>query len=354
MSRKLNRVFLATAVVVSAWCASSRADVLNMGGTQNADGSWDGLASLKMVTVGNPGNAADMRYNLHLRPEGYGAVDYVYQIGKFEVTNAQWREFLTAKATLGDPYGLYSSGMAGMYGGIARSGVGTVANPYVYTARNNDSDWDNRPVSWVSFWDVARFCNWLHNGQGDGDTEGGAYINIGSQDTFARQPGAKWWIPSEDEWYKAAYHKNNGVTGDYWDFPTGTNAIPSNQLINPDPGNNENFEGREYTIGRPYYTTSVGEFENSDSAYVTFDQGGNLREWTEAADFIFRCVRGGSWNTDWPQTHASTLSLRGAPTYEGNTVGVRVASISDIPEPGSITLLLCGIVAALMCRGRGK
>jgi ELWxxDGT repeat protein/predicted outer membrane repeat protein len=55
-------------------------------------------------------------------------VDYVYQIGKYEVTNAQWREFLTAKGRLGDPYRLYDANMAEAYGGIARSGSGTIGD----------------------------------------------------------------------------------------------------------------------------------------------------------------------------------------------------------------------------------
>ena len=52
---------------------------------------------------------------------------------------------------------------------------------------NPGNDNDNRPVNYVSFWDAARFSNWLHNGQGSGDTESGAYVNIGNQTTFARQ-----------------------------------------------------------------------------------------------------------------------------------------------------------------------
>ncbi len=209
MCNKLNRVLLLAAVVLLA-SGTAQADVFNMGGTRKADGSWNGLASLELVTVGNPGNAGDVQ------SQGtFGAVDYVYNIGKYEVTNAQWREFLTAKAAVGDPYGLYNTSMASTYGGISRRGAGTIANPCVYTAKGGDSNWDNRPVNFVSFWDAARFCNWLHNGQGDGDTESGAYNNIGNQATFARQEGARWWIPSEDEWYKAAYHKNDGVTGNY-------------------------------------------------------------------------------------------------------------------------------------------
>ena len=80
-------------------------------------------------------------------------------------------------------------------------------------------------MNYVSFWDAARFANWLHNGQptgpqGPGTTEDGAYHDVGNQTLFGRNAGAKFFIPTEDEWYKAAYHKNDGVTGNYWDYPT--------------------------------------------------------------------------------------------------------------------------------------
>ncbi|MHB1037493.1 MAG: formylglycine-generating enzyme family protein [Pirellulales bacterium] len=335
MRRKLDRVFLLAACVLLAT------------GTAQA-------VTIDLVPVGNPGNVGELS-GAGAGGGGYGpdvivgAVDHVYQIGKYEVTNAQWREFLGAKAAVGDPYGLYSSNMAGTYGGIARSGSGTVADPYLYTAKGGDSNWDNRPVNFVSLWDAARFANWLHNGQGDGDTETGAYINIGNQTTFARQAGAKWWIPSEDEWYKAAYHKNDGATGNYWDYPTGTNSVPSNDLLNPDPGNNANFSKSGYTIDDPYCSTLVGEFENSESPYGTFDQGGDLWEWNETAIFGWsRGLRGGGWG-DY-----SSRYLRASARYDGNPagedayVGFRVASVASVPEPGSITLLLCGAVTVLM------
>ena len=42
--------------------------------------------TMDWVNVGNPGNTADST--------GYGAVAYAYKIGKYEVTNAQYGEFL--------------------------------------------------------------------------------------------------------------------------------------------------------------------------------------------------------------------------------------------------------------------
>jgi formylglycine-generating enzyme required for sulfatase activity len=298
---------------------------------------------IDLVPVGNPGNAVDPKVMLD-GTTGYGSVAYTYLIGKYEITNAQWREFLNAKAKLGDPYGLYNPNMGGngQAGGISRSGAGTLANPYVYYPLNGDANWDNRPVAYVSFWDAARFCNWLHNGQVDGNTESGAYINVGNQDTFARQPGAKYFIPTENEWYKAAYYDPNKLGGGgYWLYPTGAACNQSN-LNNGNPegdtGNSANYyDYHDYTIGSPYYTTPVGYFSLSKSPYGTFDQGGNLWEWNEDKRYsTARSVRGGAFNAgDWGLDAAYRNYYD--PTFE-SAIGFRVASV--VPEPGCLVMLL--------------
>jgi sulfatase modifying factor 1 len=293
--------------------------------------------SLDMVTVGNAGNANDTT--------GYGAVGDVYQIGKYEVTAGQYTAFLSAVAAT-DTYALYNENMwSSLYGcKIERSGS---SGSYTYSVA---ADRANRPVNFVSFWDAARFVNWLHNGQGTGDTESGAYLNVGDKGTFARQANAKYWIPTENEWYKAAYHKNDGVTGNYWDYPTGSDSEPSHHLLTPDLGNNANFYQDGLTIDFPYYTTEVGAFKNSDSPYGTFDQGGNLWEWNEEVIGSSRGLRGGYWNNFSYYLLASNRNGND-PSYEDNDVGFRVASV---PEPSSITLMLCGAIAGLLWWKRSR
>jgi hypothetical protein len=102
---------------------------------------------------------------------------------------------------------------------------------------------------------------------------------------ITREPDATWVIPSEDEWYKAAYHYNDGVTGNYFDYPTSSDTVPSNQLMNPDLGNNATFYDGSYTIGSPYWRTEIGAHENSDSPYGTFDQGGQRLRVERRGDF---------------------------------------------------------------------
>ena len=302
------------------------------------------------VTVGNPGNAGEWSgesYGGHGPDRICGAVDYTYNIGTYEVTAGQYTEFLNAVADT-DTYGLYSTSMWSSYLGckIERSGS---SGSYTYSVAG---DWADRPVNYVSWGDSARFCNWLHNGQptgpqGPGTTEDGSYFLDGAMSDAAllaidRESDATWAIPSEDEWYKAAYHKNDGVTGDYFDYPTSRDSVPSNDLIDPDPGNNATFNDLGFTIGSPYYRTEVGAHENSESPYDTFDQGGNVWEWHEAVLYgSYRGLRGGSFSINDFNLHAATRGVY-APSNENNYAGFRVA---EVPEPAALGLLaIAGVV----------
>jgi formylglycine-generating enzyme required for sulfatase activity len=307
---------------------------------------------VEVVPVGNPGNANDT-YG-----DGYGSVDYVYNIGKFEVTAGEYVDFLNAVAAT-DTYGLYNphmdsssyscqitqNGTSGSYS-YDFSG-GTVEVP-----GSTAADWENRPVNYVSWGDAARFANWMHNGQPTGaqelgTTEDGSYFLDGAtgwMDLVAvvREPDATWVIPSEDEWYKAAYY--DGDTGLYYDYPTGADDpnVPSNDLIDPDPGNNATFRisPDDYTIGSPYWRTEVGEFENSESPYGTFDQGGNVWEWNEAIHLgVFRMVRGGALNT-YDFSMQPGYRLHKDPTNEIGNIGFRVAEVPvlDFNGDGNVDL----------------
>jgi hypothetical protein len=146
---------------------------------------------LEMVTVGNVGNANDST--------GYGGVDHVYAIGKYEVTAGQYTAFLNAVAAT-DTYGLYNRFMSNAnFGcGIGRAGS---SGSYTYSV---DSAFVNRPVNLVGWGDAARFMNWLHNGQGNGSTETGAYTLNGERNVSAllaitRNADARYWIPTENE-----------------------------------------------------------------------------------------------------------------------------------------------------------
>jgi formylglycine-generating enzyme required for sulfatase activity len=302
-----------------------------------------GTVIVDWVTVGSPGNAADAPAT-NCFAANCGAVASAYRIGKYEVTNAQYAEFLNAKAAA-DPLALYDTNMdSSPQGGIARSGT---SGSFAYTAK---SGFANKPVTFVSFFDAVRFANWLNNGQGNADTETGAYTLLGGSSipnnfsTVGRNAGASIFLPSESEWYKAAYY--DGIAASYFDYPAGSNAA----MACAAPGATANTANCENAASG---LTDVGAYTGSASPWGTFDQGGNVVEWNEQiVSSSIRGARGGTWE---PASHgpvdlsatfrSSTGALGGA-----NWLGFRVASA--VPEPGTGLLVLVGL-APLAARRRG-
>jgi hypothetical protein len=149
-----------------------------------------GAVTIDWVFIGDPGNAAQSaanRTHSFSGGDGYGAVGYTYYMSRNETTIAQYTEFLNAKAA-SDPYGLWHSSMASNVdiAGITRSGT---SGSYTYSVTGSGL----RPITYVSWFDAARFANWMHNGQGSGDTEDGAYTLVGGQtigDAPSRNIGA--------------------------------------------------------------------------------------------------------------------------------------------------------------------
>lgn len=290
--------------------------------------------TIDWVRVGDAGNAVD--------DTGFGGVNYEYQIGKYEITIGQYAKFLNAVART-DPHGLYNANMATnlTVAGIARAGT---AGGYNYTVISNDGTSANRPITYVSWFDAARFANWMHNGQGNGGTESGAYTLVGGQTSGAaptRNPEAKFWIPNEDEWYKAAYYKGGGTDAGYWEYATQSDSAPDNVV--GAGANQANYFTDVYAVTQSpayavtqRYTTDVGAFSGSPSAYGTFDQSGNVQELTTQSrlgpELIGR--RGGDWYSpaafDISATHSPTI-----PSWDdGFAIGFRLASpVAATPAP---------------------
>ena len=270
------------------------------------------VVNIGYVTVGNGGNANDTT--------GYGAVVNTYQIAQNETTISQYAEFLNLKAQT-DTTGLYDTAMGSdlNIAGITRSGV---SGSYSYSVVAGSG---NRPISYVNWFDAARFTNWLSNGQGSGSTETGAYTLSGATSgIFTKNVGATVWIPSENEWYKAAYYDPNkgGVgVGGYWAQATQSNTITSNTLGAGGAANY--FDGVDYAVtqsgsysGSQNYLTDVGAYGlNSDSAYGTNDQAGNVFEWNDAVIGSSRGLRGGAWSND-ASTLPASYRAGGTPTYQ--------------------------------------
>ena len=343
---------LCAAVIISA---VSQADVFDMG---------PGATSLEMVPVGNPGNAADFHLGQSGQvpndgTTGYGSVAYNYQISKYKTTAGQYAAFLNAVASTSDPYGLYNSNMA-----YSQIGSTITKNGSVFAA-----SMPNQPMNYMSWGDAARFANWLSNGQPNtgvedsSTTEDGSYFLNGKMSqadlmTVTRKPNATFVIPTENEWYKAAYYDPNkggpGVAG-YWVYPTKHDTEPSN-ILSSTGTNNANFYdwfhtgNGGYTVGSPPWTTDVGSFANSKSAYGTLDQGGDVWEWNESAyDDSTRGMRGSSYAGNGYDTWLSSFyRYHYNPAYEINgSFGFRVA---EVPEPSTIVLLGIGGFGMLAIR----
>ncbi len=320
-------------------------------------GSAGAAITIDTVRVGNPGNAADTT--------GYGSVGYAYNIGKYEVTAGQYCEFLNAVART-DTYGLYNTGMDydanhnGVGCNIKRNG--TPGN-YTYSVA---SDWANRPVNYVSWGDAARFANWLHNGQRTGDqdlstAEDGAYrlngaTSVEDLQAVRRSSGWKWAISTENEWYKAAYHKNDGVTGNYFNYSTCSDSAPRNVLETTDPGNSATYWDYygigtgDYTMTHPYFRTEVGEHENSASPYGTYDQGGNVYEWNEDPIYgLANVMRGGSFHYYGVDILHAASRNSCYTIAEDFDIGFRVV---EVPEPVSLSLLAFGSLALIRRKRR--
>ena len=262
------------------------------------------IVAIETVPVGDARNAPDTT--------GYGAVDHSYNIGKYEVTIGQYVVFLHhhhIHVSYTPPsYGFWDANH------ITQSGSGTIEDPYVYSV---PSEYANNPVSYVSFWNACRFVNWLGNGQGDSDTETGAYTLNGYDGSagadIGRNPGARWAIPTIDEWYKAARYRGGADAG-YFDQPTASAYGTEGQFEN----------GWEWS-------ESVG-FVNSTAGRIL---GGGLVEHENEKEYAECQINDPS--------HGSGSGGGDFLTFEGDLC----FRVIEVPEPATLSLLALGGLAML-------
>ena len=296
--------------------------------------------TLDMVTVGDPGNAADTTGF----PNPAGAVADAFQIMKYEWTNSQYKDFLNSVAAT-DTYSLYNASMGSdARGGITQSGT---SGAYTYAVKTNMGD---KPVNYVSWFDAARVSNWLMNGgTSSSSTETGAYTLSGSTsgDAPAVNSGATFYVPTADQWYKAAYYKGGSTNAGYWDYATQSDLAPT--AVTADgtgigssgsTGNFANYNLAADWNNQDGNVTTVGT-NGGASAYDALDMSGNLREWNDltGAAGLSRGLRGGGWGNNASPLSSSDMN-GGAPALEFDNLGFRLAAV---PEPSTCAMALAGL-----------
>jgi formylglycine-generating enzyme required for sulfatase activity len=312
-------VLAMTAGVGTAWSAEVGTDYLSD-------------ASLMVAVTGGSES------NTH--PNGtFGAVDYDYFIGTYEVTNAQYAKFLNTigVTTSNNSLNLYNPDQSLV--GLTWSGDSFVG--------------DNRPVVYVSFYDAARFVNWLTNGgTTDSDTETGVYTL--SDGTGITRNADVWEaggfaIANENEWYRAAYYDpTKDGTGGFWDYATQSNDYSGER----EAGNGQNYKDS----GNGNVALEAGSFIEAASYFGTYDQGGNVWELTESIySGTMRVWRGSSFIFDTLELLTAARRGYNEPGYEISSGGFRIVRLTVVPEPGAYaaaTGLITLVMGLWLRRGR--
>jgi formylglycine-generating enzyme len=286
--------------------ASAQADTFGTSGNE---------FTIDFVNIGNAGNAANTT--------GFGAVPYEYRVGTYEIS-----QNAIDKAT--------ASGMANVTAGA-------------WTG--------NQPAANITWYEAAAFVNWLNTSTGktaayDLAWNGSAWsMNLWSSgqawtaggENLYRNKDAFYFLPSENEWVKAAYYNPAGSS--YFLYPTASDSAPTAVASGTDAGTAV-YDGRVGVASVPAIVDSAGGL----SPYGTMGQGGNVSEWMESAfdgtnssASEDRAFRGGSWGDPELDLQASIwASLR--PAHGNIVIAFRVASV---PEPSTYALILMTGAGAL-------
>jgi formylglycine-generating enzyme required for sulfatase activity len=314
------------AILVAAWFCSFSVDRT----WADTFGSGANTFDIFFTAIGNPGNAPDTTGV----PNPAGSVPYSYRIGTHEVS----RDMIEKANAAG--------GLHLQIGDLSHAG-------------GNDP---NKPATNISWFDAAKFVNYLNASAGSSPAY--KFNSLGLQELWQpsdpgydpnnlfRNRNAKYFLPSPNEWYKAAFY--NPATGTYFDYATGSNTTPTGVGSGTAAGTavwNQPF------ANGPALITSAGGL----SPYGTMGQSGNVYEWDESdVDLVndsvlsARGVRGGNWDDVFPD-HLATGFRGGAFGPDSGLltfIGFRVASI--IPEPSSLTLVVVGCAIGLLRRRESR
>ena len=314
----------------------------------------------RWCTVGDAGNAAYPGSPLGAMA-GRGSVPYAFSIAQTEITTAQLMEFLN---TFGDqPEAINTFAMPLRWG--AELAPGAPGTPFQWRLKNIPNAAE-LPVGGMSWRTAALYCNWLNNGKPTsfaaiqtGAYDAGTFTNNPDgtfNDQLTRSPGAKYWIPSLDEWIKAVHFdpdRNGAGQPGWWTYPNGSDT----PLIPGPPGVGQTTAGWRPTPLESEWLVPLGAYPEVTSPFGLLDASGGVTEWTEEAFRFFEDrppldrITEGAWagaqnaNTS-DLVYASAHGIQ--PGSRDALIGFRVASAFTVPSPSTGIVVLAPI-GSLAC-----
>lgn len=311
-------------------------------------------SGIDFVTIGNPGNAP---WTGGGSTNNRGEVDYTYRIGRFEVTTAQWCEFMNSALDRPANDRIPDVFAPTQWGGVPTTPVNGGQRFRVPTGN------DMLPTGGVDWRTCAIYCNWLCNGKSNNRSAflSGAYdvttfgfYNNGSTftDQLTRTPGAQYFIPSLDEMMKASHwdpNRHGSGQGGWWLYSNGSDTPyvygPAGVLVNGQLATANAAWGSANFPGHDPFSISLGAYTGVTSPWGLFDVAGGTSEWLEEAHRIpdeqyprDRYLDGSGWDT--VAGNADRVNAFGGgqwPTYFGYEVGFRIAAAVPAPA-GSLAL----------------
>jgi formylglycine-generating enzyme required for sulfatase activity len=295
------------------------------------------------VTIGAPANAAYDRRDPNNLITGRGSVDYSYQLGRTEVTTAQWLEFINAALARPDPLPLDITRPViwGAQLDPTYSGPGLK-----YRLASGVENAANLAAGGIPWRTGAVFCNWLHNNKatnpeafmnGAYDASTFGYLdNDEFTDQVAHNPDARYWIPTLDEWLKGAYYDpNKDGVGGWWLSPNGTD----DPIQYGPPGVGDANAG--YTLpGQAEFRIPLGSYPQTASPWGLLDLSGFTTEFTESI-FVdpfdpgnhYRLTGGSYWTNGWVGGDFPSQIGAALPSETNLLLGFRFAT--SIPSPSA-------------------
>jgi len=317
------------------------------GAPRATEAAPDTFNAFTWKAIGNPGNAANS-------VTGLGAVADSFKMSAYETTNSQYAYFLNHSVAGRDNlYGVYNSYMfTNANGGIKQVAPVEAGGAYTYEVVSGFAD---KPVNYVNWFSAARFINWYANGaKVSSSTETGSYTipsSAVSGNPVARNANATVFLPSADEWTKAAFYDANSGTYALW--PTGQNSTPTGTT----PTTGENVANFAQGISGEVQVT--GSYTDTVSTYGLWDMLGNVGEMSDTSSINTAQIQagngttwvpfGGSYATratglnsidQWNSSHLITSAEMRATTIANSTLGFRVAAV---PEPGNMVAAAMGV-----------